>query len=150
MLDRHGIEIDHEAAAAQQEQPRERDDERLDLAEVDDEPLQRAEQQAEAQHHRGRDERMPSDDVEIGDHDADEADHRADRQVDAAGKDDEGRADRGDDDEGVVGEDVAEDQRRQEIVVEEPADDEQRDEDRDRRQKRQVFLVHRGFLAKLA
>ncbi len=118
VMDRHRIEVDHEAAAAQQEQTGKRDDERLNLAEVDDQPLQRAKQQSEREHQGGGRERMPPGDIEIGDHDADEADHRADRQVDAAGQDDEGRADRRGDDEGVVGEDVAEHLRRQEIVVE--------------------------------
>ena len=49
------------------------------LAEVDDQPLERAEQRAETQHHRRGRQRMPSDRVEIGHHDADETDHRADR-----------------------------------------------------------------------
>ena len=76
--------------------------------------------QAERQHHRGRCERMPARRVEIRHDDADEADHRADRKIDAARQDHEGRADRGDDDEGVVGEHVAEHLRREEVVVEQP------------------------------
>ena len=148
MPDRHGIEIDHETAATQQEQPGERDDERLNLAKVDDEPLQSAEENAEAQHQAARQERMPSDHVEIGHRHADEADHRSDRQIDAAGENDEGRADRSRDDEGVVGQDVAENQGRKKILVQKPSDQEQRQEDSDRRNQRQVFFVHPGFLAK--
>ena len=91
---------------------------------------------------------MPAERIEIRHHDADEADHRSDRQVDAAAKNDEGRADGGDDDEGVVGEDVAEHERRQEIVVEQPAGDEQRREDGDGGEQRQVLLAHRFLPAK--
>ena len=149
VADRHRVEVDHETAATQQEQASQRDDERLDVAEVDDQPLQRAEPQAECEHQPARGERMPADHVEIGHHDADEADHRADRQIDAAGDDDEGGADGGDDDEGVVGEDVAQHQRRDEVVVEQAAGREQRQEDDDRRRQRQVFLVHRFLLARI-
>ena len=145
MPNRHRIQVDHEAAAAQQEQAGEGDDERLNLAKVDDQPLQRAEGQAETQHHRGRGERMPAERVEIGHHHADETDHRSDRQVDAAAENDEGGANGGDDDEGVVGQDVAEDQRRQEVVVEKASGDEQRQEHGDRGKKRQVFLAHRSL-----
>ena len=91
---------------------------------------------------------MPSGEIEIGDHHADEADHRADRQVDAAGENDEGRADRRRDDEGVVGEDVTENQGRKKVLVEEAADEKQRDEDGDRGKKRKVLLVHRFVLTK--
>ena len=150
MPDRHGIEIHHKAAAAQQEQPGQRDDERLNFAEVDDEPLQRAEEEAKREHQSTRHERMPSDHVEIGHRYPDEADHRSNREIDAAGENDKGRADRSGDDEGVVGEDVAENQRREEILVQESSDQEQRQEDSDRRNKRQVLLIHLGFLAKPA
>ena len=122
MVNRHRIEVDHEAAAAQQEQTGERHDERLNFAEVDDQPLQPAEREPERQHHRGRHQRMPAGEIEIGERHADEADHRADREVDAARQNDEGRADRGGDDEGVVGQDVAENERREEVIVEEAAD----------------------------
>src|SRR5208337_4153022 len=91
---------------------------------------------------------MPSDRVEIRHDHADEADHRSDRQIDAAGENDEGRADRRRDDEGIVGEDVAENQRREKILVQKASDQEQRQEDSDRRDQRQVFFVHPGFLAK--
>ena len=130
--------------------PARRHYERLNLAKVDDESLQRAEAQAETQHHRGRRERVPSDDVEIRHHDADEADHRTDREINAAGQDDEGRPDRGDDDESVVGQDVAEDERRQEIIVQHPAGYEEGQEDNDRGEKRQILLVHRFLRPKLA
>jgi hypothetical protein len=43
MPDRHRVQRHHETGAAQQEKPRQRDDERLYLAEVDDIALQRAE-----------------------------------------------------------------------------------------------------------
>ena len=125
MAERNGIQIDHEAAAAQQEQPGEGDDERLDLAEVDDQPL------AARRTARRRHSIIAADAsgcqpnrVEIGHHDADETDHRADRKIDAAGKDDESGADRGDDDERVVGEDVAEHQGGEKIVVEKTSADE--------------------------
>ena len=149
VADRHRVEVDHEAAATQQKQAGQRDDERLNVAEVDDQTLQRAEPQAEDQHQSSRSERMPADHVEIGHHHADEADHRADRQIDAARQDDEGGADGGDDDEGVVGEDVAQHLGRDEIVVQQAADPEQRQEDDDRRRQRQVFLVHRFLLARI-
>ena len=86
---------------------------------------------------------MPAERIEIGHNDADEADHRADREVDPAAQNDEGRADRGGDDKGVVGQDVAEDLGREEIVVEKPARHEQGEEDGDRRDEGQIFLVHR-------
>ena len=116
MTDRDRIEIDHEAAAAQQEEAGERDDERLDLAKVDDEALKRAEGEAESEHHRPRGKRMPAERIEIGHDDADEADHRSDREVDPAAQNDEGRADRGGDDEGVVGQDVTDDLGREELL----------------------------------
>ena len=62
--ERHGIEIDHEAAAAQHEQASQSDYEWLDFAEVNDEALERPEAQAEGEHHRPRGERVPSDRVE--------------------------------------------------------------------------------------
>src|SRR5271166_1793833 len=103
MPDGHGIEIDHETGAAQQEEPGERGDKRLDLAEIDDEALKPAEKNAEGEHRRGGCEWMPADCIEIGDDDADKADHRSDREIDAAGENDEGRPDRRGNDEGVVG-----------------------------------------------
>ena len=149
MPDRHRIEVDHEAAAAQQKEACERNDERLDLAEVDDKALQSAEQKAEAQHHSTRNKRMPAHHVEVRHHHAHETDHRSDRQVDAAGENDEGRADRGDDDESVVGQDIAEYQSRQKILVENPSGYEQRGENDDRGEKRQVLLVHRLLQSRL-
>ena len=58
--------------------------------------------------------------------DADEADHRTDREVDAAGKDDESLADRRDDDERVVGQQIAQHMRRQEMFETDGADGDRR------------------------
>ena len=96
--------------------PAKRDDERLDLAEVDDEaPASAPKPAPKASINAAEASGCQPSRVEIRHHDADETDHRADRQIDAAGQDDESRADRRDDEEGVVGEDVAEHQRREEI-----------------------------------
>ena len=112
-------------APRSRKQPGQSDDERLDLAEVDDEALQPPKPAPKASINDGGGQRMPAEAVELRHDDADEADHRADRQIDAAREDDEVGADRRDDEEGVVAEDVAEHQRRQEMIVEGPAADEQ-------------------------
>ena len=58
---------------------------------------------------------MPSRSIDSADEHRGEADHRADREVDAAGDDDEGHADRDDAEEGVVGEQIGDDAGRGEI-----------------------------------
>ena len=85
------FEADHEAGAAQKKQAGQGDDEGLDLAKVDDQALKGAEGHAEGDQQRSRRQGMPSEGVEMRHDDADEADHRTDREVDAAGKDDESR-----------------------------------------------------------
>ena len=80
---------------------------------------------------------MPAGDVEMRHRDADKADHRANRKVNTAGKDDKGGADGRNDDECVVGEDVAEHQRGEEIIVKQAAGYEENHKYGDRRRQGQ-------------
>ena len=50
-----------------------------------------------------------------GEENAGKGDDRADRQVDAAGQDDEGHADGGDAEKGIVGQKIADHARRQDV-----------------------------------
>ncbi len=85
---------------------------------------------------------MPALGIEKGHDDADESDHRPDGQIDAAGQDHEGDADGSDDDEGVVGQEMPQNEGREEVLVEDPAGNKQRRENGYRRHERQISLLH--------
>ena len=88
--------------AAQQQHAAERDDERLELQARDQQALDQPDQQRDGQRRRDADpERVARaagcvGERDLGDEHAGQADDRADRQVDAAGDDDEADADRED------------------------------------------------------
>src|SRR6202011_1838286 len=71
-----------------------------------------------------------------------ERDHRAHREVDSAGEDDEGHADGGDGQERIVDEEVQEDLEREEAVEEERARAEHQDEQRQGDRQGQQTRVH--------
>ena len=131
VLDADRLEAHHERQSAGQEQSGERGDERLHVEVLDED--------ADDQADRGTDEDRDRDDDGSGETRRPSslahripvrAMHRADRQVDAAGDDDERHADREDQQVGVVEQQRRHVPRRDEVAEVELGADEQHDEDR--------------------
>ena len=144
MLDRYGIDRQHEGHAARQEHPGERDDEGRHFQIMDDRAHDRTEQRGDDKDQNEGRERMDAGALQHdGEENAGEGDDRADRQVDAARQDNEGHADGGDAKEGVVGQKIADHARGQDVRILRRAGGIGNDEDDDGRNQRKVFLVHR-------
>src|SRR5690606_38840330 len=88
--------------------------------------------------------RQPGVAQEHGDEDTGKGDHRADRQIDSARQDDEGHADRGDSEKGIVGQKIADHpsgEHRRELRVAQGVGEDEDNYGRDQRQGARVHWV---------
>ena len=135
----------HEAETPGEKHTAESDEERGQLEKVDQGPHQSPKPGAEEERDCQGGERRNAVGNELGDQDAGEGDQGANREIDAAREDDEGRAHRGDAEEGIVAEKIDEDAQRAEAGKQQAAGGIEEDEDRQGGGDRDLLLGQAPF-----